>query len=76
MPEQKLPPAPVSTAQRTLGILVDVLVAEHEPGEHVGRECVLLLGPVHREHDDGVVAFDGAVLRADVETFEAHGPAQ
>ena len=47
--EQKLPPAPVRIAQRTLGVLVDVLVAEHEPGEHVGGERVLLLGPVHRE---------------------------
>ena len=51
-PEQKLPPAPVRIAQRTSGVVVDVLVAEHEPGEHVAGERVLLLGPVHREDHD------------------------
>src|SRR5262249_22874286 len=50
-----------------------VLVAEHEPSQHVGAERVLLFGLVHREDDDRAVALDGAVFGADIELLESHG---
>src|SRR5438132_14070124 len=56
-----------------LGLVVDILVSEHEAGEHVGGECVLLLRAIHREDHDTAVAFDRAVPGADVESF-GHGP--
>ena len=53
-------------------VLVHVLVAEDEPGEHGRGERILLLGPVHREDHDRSVALDRAVLGTDVEGL-GHG---
>ena len=50
-----------------LGMLVDVLVAEHEARRHVGGERVALLGAVHRQRQDVAVELGDAVVGADVE---------
>ena len=59
-----------------VGVLVDVVVAEHEAGEHVARERVALFGSIHRQDHDVAVAFDRAVLGGEVFEERRHGPEQ
>ena len=55
MPEQNVPPAPVEHADPQLGVLVELDPGVVHAGEHLRRQRVLRLGPVHR-HDEDVAA--------------------